>query len=245
MLVFIIPLKSAKVSKSWMHACQLLERTVRSACNQTSNQFQVVVICHEKPEIQFSHPNLTIIPVDFPLPKHKDRIARGLTDKGRKVLKGLIYARQFDPSHAMFVDADDCVSRRLAAFVEQNNQENGWFVQSGYKYQEGSENIYYKRWNFYRMSGTASILRYDLLDLPETPEYNRGYGSYKLYLDHQKVRDYMKQKEHPLKPIPFPASVYILGNENMSGNSQNLSFSFLNRRRLNPKIREEFGLYRF
>ena len=124
--------------------------SVQSVLPATKHQdrFQVVVVCHEKPEIQFSHPNLTIISVDFPLPKHKDRIARGLTDKGRKVLRGLMYARQFAPTHAMFVDADDCVSRRLATFVEHNNQEDGWFIQSGYKYQEGSENIYYKRRKF-------------------------------------------------------------------------------------------------
>jgi hypothetical protein len=243
MLIFVVPLKSPEVSKSWQLTCQLFERCVRSICNQNSPEFRVVVVCHEKPEIEFNHPYIHYVKVDFPLPKHKNIIARGLTDKGRKVLMGLTYAYQFNPTHAMLVDADDCVSKNLAALVNNSVESNGWFVNSGYKYQEGSKYIYLKRKNFYRMSGTANIIRFDLLDLPELPEYNRGYGYYKFYLDHQKVRDYMRQKGTPIKPVIFPGSVYILGTENMSGNVKNLSFNFINRRLLTPKIKEEFGLY--
>lgn len=243
MLVFVIPLKSSQVSKSWERVCKLLERTVRSTCNQTSSNFQVIVVCHEKPKIDFSHPNLSYIEVDFPTPKENSPIAKGLTDKGRKVLAGLIYARQFNPLYAMSVDSDDCVSKRLAEFIEQSRPYNGWFIDRGYKYQEDSQYIYLKRRNFYRMSGTANIIKYDLLELPENPEYNRGYGYYKFYLDHQRVRDRMKQKNKPLKSLPFAGSVYILGTENMSGNERNLSFNFLNRRLLTQAIREEFSLY--
>lgn len=243
MLIFVVPLKSPEVSSSWQLTCQLFERCMRSICNQNSPEFRVVAVCREKPEIEFTHPYIHYVEVDFPLPKDKNRVAIGLTDKGRKILMGLISARQFNPTHAMFVDADDCVSKNLAALVNNSVKSNGWFVDSGYKYQEGNKYIYLKRRNFYRMSGTAAIIRLNLLDLPELPEYNRGYGYYKLYVDHQKVRDYMSQKGTPIKPIPFPGSVYILGDENMSGNVKNLSFNFINRRLLTSEIKEEFGLY--
>lgn len=243
MLTFIVPLKSPEVSNSWQRVCQLFERCMRSICNQNSPDFRVVVVCHEKPKIDFTHPHIHYVKVDFPLPKDKNRIAIGHTDKGRKMLMGLVYARQFNPTHAMLVDADDCVSKRLATLVNNSIECNGWFVNSGYKYQEGSKYIYLKRRNFNRMSGTSNIIRFDLLDLPESPEYNRGYGYYKLYIDHQKVRDYMRQKGTPIKPVPFPASVYILGDENFYGNPNNFSFNFINRKLLTSAIKEEFGLY--
>lgn len=243
MLVFVIPLKSPQVSNNWQRVSQLFERCVKSACHQTSENFRVVAVCHEKPIMEFEHPHFSCLEVDFPLPKEKNRIARGLTDKGRKIVAGLTYARQFNPTHAMSVDADDCVSKYLAEFVGKYPQENGWFLHRGYKYQEGSQFIYLKRRNFYRMAGTANIIRYDLLDLPEVPEYNRGYGYYKFHVDHQKVKDFMWQKGAPIKPLPFAASVYTLGAENMSGNLGNLSFSIFDRQRLTPKIREEFNLY--
>ncbi|MGK7928593.1 MAG: glycosyltransferase family 2 protein [Spirulina sp.] len=244
MLVFVIPLKSRKICQSWERTSQLLERTVRSVCNQTIPNFRAIVVCNEKPDIEFQHPHLTFIEVDFPEPKETNRIAKGLTDKGRKVLTGLTYAKQFNPTYAMSVDSDDCISNRLGKWTEQHPTENGWYINRGYKYREGDRYIYIKRNKFYTLSGTANIIRFDLLDLPENPEYNRGYGYYKFHLDHQKVKRFMLEKGKPIKPLPFPGSIYILGTgDNMSGNEDNLFFNFLTRKTITPEIRQEFTLY--
>lgn len=249
MLAFVIPLKSQSVAKSWDMTCKLFERTLRSACNQTSPNFRVIVVCNEKPMITFEHLHVDYIQVDFvPPEKEKHPIARGLTDKGRKVLKGLFYAKRFSPAYTMIVDSDDCVSNQLAKFVEnfvENNNCNGWYFNSGFKYREGEDFLYIKRRNFYRMSGTSSILRFDLLNLPEVPEYNRGYGYYKFYIDHQRVKETMAAKDMPMRSLPFPGAVYILATgDNMSGNEGNLSFSFLNRKALNSTLSNEFSLYK-
>ena len=244
MLVFVIPLKSPQVANSWPRVCQLFERCLRSVCNQTSADFRVIVVCHQKPEVEFTHPHVTYIDVDFPLPKEKNRIARGDTDKGRKILKGLIYAQQFSPSHTMVVDADDCVSRRIAEFVQQNSGDYGWFINRGYKYQENNRYIYLKRNNFYRMCGTCNILRYDLNFLPENPEYNRGYGYYKYYILHAKVPEILATKGMPIQPLPLAGAIYIVGNgDNVSKNEKHLTFNWFNRKKLTQSLREEFGLY--
>ena len=244
MLVFVIPLKSPQVSTSWQHVCKLFARCVRSVCNQTSPDFRVVVVCHQKPEIEFTHPHITYLEVDFPIPeKEKNKIAQGRTDQGRKILKGLIYARQFQPSHTMVVDADDCISKHLVEFVSSHPNSYGWFVNRGYKYRDGEKNIYLKRKDFYRICNSCNILRLDLNLLPENPEYNRGYGYYKYYIDHAKVKGILETKGTPLKPLPFAGTVYILATgENLSDNKNNLSFNLINRRLLTGKIREEFGL---
>ena len=247
MLVFVIPLKSSQVSKSWLRVCQLFERCIKSVCNQTTDNFKVIVVCNEKPQIAFSHPNLIYLPVNFPPPKEENPVAWGDTDKGRKILAGLVHAAQFSPSHTMTVDADDCVSNNIAALVSKFPQHNGWFINSGYRYQEGSQFIRYKFSNFYRECGSCCIVRYDLNNLPLNPEYNRGYGYYKNYLDHAKIPCKLAEQNHSLEPLPFPGAVYILNNgENIFGSSDRFSqgiVGLVNTRLLTKKIRDQFGLY--
>jgi hypothetical protein len=69
MLTFIVPIKSRKIANSWTLVSQLAERTLRSICNQTSSNFRVVVVCNEKPDIQFEHPHIDYIQVDFLIPR--------------------------------------------------------------------------------------------------------------------------------------------------------------------------------
>lgn len=246
MLVFIVPLKSKRVSKSWPKVCQLFERSIRAICNQTSDQFRAIVVCNEKPDIAFDHPYIHYLSVEFPdAPEEKTRVARGLADKGRKVLSGLIEAQKFSPTHTMSVDADDCVSSRLAEYVNQHPEDNGWFLQKGYKYLNNTDFLYIKRQEFYRQTGTANILRYDLNDIPESPEFNRGCGYYLFHINHQDLKGKMANQGTPLNPLPFPGAVYVIGSgENMSANENKLSFNWLTRKRLTPKLADEFSLHK-
>lgn len=254
MLTFVVPLKSKKVSQSWEQVCKLFERCIRSICNQTINDFHVITVCNEKPNINFTHPNLTYLQVEFPpVPEidrpelkgtKKEKITAGLTDKGRKVLAGLVQAQQFNPTHTLLVDADDCVSHRLAAFVKKSPDCPGWVFDQGYKYLEGDRYLYLKRNKFYTISGTCNILRYDLNNLPASPDYDRGYGYYKFYLDHQKVYPNLLAQGIQLQQLPFIGAVYILGTgENMSSNEDTLLFNWINRKRLTDELRAEFSLY--
>ncbi|ARV59055.1 hypothetical protein BZZ01_10780 [Nostocales cyanobacterium HT-58-2] len=244
MLVFVIPLKSPQASKSWELVTKLFERCIKSVCNQTSSDYRVIVVCHERPRLEFHHPHITYIQVDFPPANEPDAFCIGHTDKGRKILKGLIHAQEFSPSHTMTVDADDCVSKHLAEFVNQNHNKPGWFISKGFKYQDESNFVYIKRRNFYKICGTSHILSYDLNKLPKNPEYNRGYGYYRFYIDHEKVRETLAKDGNVLEPLPFPGAVYIVANgENFYYGTTKLTFSLFNRKVLYQSIREEFSLF--
>ncbi len=251
MLIFVIPIKSRQVSKSWERVSKLFERCIRSVCNQNSTNFRVIVVCHEKPQIEFSHPYITYIEVGFPAPEPDIKSKR--LDKERKILVGLNYARQLNPSHIMNVDADDCVSRHLAEFVEQNSQSNGWFVNRGYLYQYGSKSVFLKRKDFYLWCGTCNILRYNLLELPEIMEDDfANYENYYFY--HRKIREKFSQKGTPIEPLPFAGAVYTVDNgDNIFGSLD----TFLKRKGILPRlkrilfnvrpltlsVRDEFSLY--
>jgi hypothetical protein len=211
MLVFVIPLKSPLASSNWEKVSQLFEITLKSVCNQTSDKFQVIVVCHQKPTISYSHPSVTYLEVDFPISANPD-IRTKRRDRVRKVLTGMVYARRFKPSYVMKVDADDCISQRLAEFVDQNPQCNGWLVNQGYEYQEGSKFIYLRKSNFYRHCGTSTIIKFDLLDLPLNPESMDYEELVQYHLPHSKTDKNISKKGNTLDCLPFIGAVYIIKN---------------------------------
>jgi hypothetical protein len=251
MLVFVIPLQSKAVAKSWERVSQLLEKCVQSACRQTHSDFHVIVVCHDKPDITFNHPQLSYVEVDFPIPDitlgtAKEILDRKHTDKGRKQLAGLVAAQNFNPSHTMLLDADDLVSNRLAGLVHENPQSYGWVLKDGYLYAPGSSWIYKKSGNFYKMCGSCNIIRNDLNNTPENPEYNRGYGYYKFYIDHGKVPEVLAGKGYPLEVLPFYGAVYVVQTgENIYFDSYRLRKGFsryFKYRWVGRRLKEEFNL---
>ncbi|OLP15564.1 hypothetical protein BST81_25475 [Leptolyngbya sp. 'hensonii'] len=247
MIVFIIPLKGKKMSKDWEATSRLLDRTMRSVCRQTSEQFRAIVIHREKPETDFFHPNLHYLEVDFEPDVSSSMTAKEIrqqkrVDKGKKILSGLhhIHNLGIDASHAMVVDSDDLISCRIAAFVNQHQDAAGWFIKTGFKYLETAAQAYWKR-EFYKACGTCNILNLQVIDVPAL-ELNRGYGYYKFLIDHGQVKDKLKQRGVILKPLPFPGAIYVIGTgENMASNENNLRFSWWMRKSVEP-LREEFGI---
>lgn len=264
MLIFIIPIKSKKLSQSWETVSSLFERCVKSICNQTLNNFQVIVVCNEKPEIEFTHPQITYLERDFPLIINTESKTKEL-DRTRKIVTGLIYAQTLKPSHIMFVDADDCVSNRLAEFVARNRQSNGWYFKKGYMYQDGSKIMRIMRKGFHNYCGTSNIIKYDLFDLPANFHENEclkeklDENEYIKHIfdcyRHRDIIGTLAQKRANIEPLPFPGGVYIINNENTyfgvddRGRKISLKSRFLqmkavlDNRWLTKSLRNEFGLY--
>lgn len=216
MILFIIPLKSKTVSSDWSKVSYLLENTLRSVCNQTSQNFRVAVICHEKPIVQFEHENISYIQVNFPPPETNNNsktlnesiYKAGRLDQSRKYWVGLEYAKEISPSHIMFVDADDYINKHIASFVEQNINVLGWHVCKGYEYKFGDKKIYLRNKKFYLRSGTSHILQFQLLlDLFidfELVDHN--------YLRHQKLFNLLKKQGVFIECLPFIGAIYVTEN---------------------------------
>jgi hypothetical protein len=262
MLIFIIPVKSREITKSWDLLSRLLERTLKSICNQTSPYFQAVVVCNQKPNIRFMHPNIHYVEVDFPAPQPISQdsqamvgydhirsldIANKNADKSRKILTGINFAAKLNPSHIMVVDADDCVSCRLAEFVHQNPSHDGWVMRKGYMYREGSKILYVNIKRFNHVSGTSVIIKNELHQaLFENPEF--------YFCSFESLPDINMQA------LPFVGALYsMLNGENILMSNQTFTqmrgqilssipalFQKLFRYRirfLNESIIKEFGLY--
>lgn len=260
MLVFIIPIKSPKVATSWSGVCQLFERTLRSVCNQTSSNFRVVVVCNEIPQIKFHHPNLEYLKVDFPVPKSTYG-AKG-DDKAKKIVTGLLAVRHLNPTHAMPVDPDDCISDKIASFVNKNQDSNGWYVDSGYEYEDGSSKISIRKKDFYKICGSCLIINYQLLDVPNTLLPYEQITFDRFINGHPFAKTDLAAIGKPIEPLPFEGTVFIRDRvgesismqepfwdklvrsprETMRGFKKTI-LSPINERTLTNEICQEFGLY--
>src|SRR5690606_9193871 len=117
------------------------------------------------------HPNLEFIHVDFepPLlnPDTKDK-HDGLKeeDKARKILAGLDYIKKYDQDYVMVTDADDCISNKIVAYVDEHTSEDtsGWYFKKGYIYREGDKFISLNKENFNTLCGTCIIVKPNLIN---------------------------------------------------------------------------------
>jgi hypothetical protein len=247
MLVFIVPLQSPQASSDWGRVSALCERTLRSICGQTSGEFRVFLVCNEAPAISFSHPALTIIEDDFPIPERNT--AARMFDKHEKLKCGMIAARGLAPCHVMFADADDCVHRGLAAWCAGNPAHPGWYVAEGYIHTAGSHWLY-RRLDFDLICGTAALVRCAGTDFPREMSDAKA-DFFMIDCGHFEFRNPERTRGRKIEPLPFPGAIYVTATgENDSGISlrewrgkKMLIKKLLNSRPLTRRLREEFGFY--
>ncbi|MBW4481991.1 MAG: glycosyltransferase family 2 protein [Tildeniella torsiva UHER 1998/13D] len=231
MLVFIIPVKTKAAATSWTELSKLFDRTLRSVCNQKSSDFEVMVVCNERPETNFTHPKIKYLDVNFPVPKpnYNDRV----DDRAKRVVAGLLAVKDSNPDFVMSVDADDCISQNIAAFTTQNPKSYGWYVNSGYEYEEGSKKISVRRKNFHKICGTCNIINYQLLRLPETMMPYANMTGYDRFLGgHPLAKGDLAERGTPIEPLPFPGVIFV---RDRAGESVSMQENVLAKFRRNPK----------
>jgi hypothetical protein len=238
MLTFVIPVRHQDSVPDWGPVAQRLEATTRSIAAQTRDNWQCVIVANEGARLPALGAAFRVVRVDFnppDLPREADdpdNFYRGVrTDKGRRILAGLIAARP--TGYVMTVDYDDFVSRRLAELVGREAGTPGWYFDSGWLY-DGTPFILRQPSGFSKICGTSHVVRADLLDLPQssmlaTPDYVERLGS------HRFVESDLAARRQPLRRLPFAGAVYRIGHAGASSGSRSLlRTAFLNRNIVNP-----------
>lgn len=251
MIIFLITVRHPENSVDYLKIELLLEQTIRSACNQTSSDFKVVVVCNKVPKIDVNLDLVDFVKVDFQPPSKllgsKMDIDEVRVDQGSKKVVGLLHAQKYAPDYVMFLDADDFVSNQIAQYVNSRKKENGWFIQKGYIY--GSQDGLIRKTNEFHMKcGSSHIINYNLFEIPDCLSPNSSLKSIKNHMDdfylrkvlgsHRWIRDYFDKKGLHLKSIPFPGAIWVLDTgENHSGKSL-LGVGYP----VNPKVCLEFSV---
>lgn len=170
MIVFLTSVRHPHNCNSYNYILRLLEKTLRSVCNQSNQYFKVIVVCNSNTDMKFKHANLEYVVVDFPPPSADRTPNTGLDtvrkDKGAKYVIGLSVAKKYNPDYVMFFDADDFISKNLSEFCNNNLKQNGWFIKYGYIYKDGGI-LCEKTKDFNKICGTSNILNFNLLKIPD------------------------------------------------------------------------------
>lgn len=120
----------------------------------------------------------------------------------------------------MAVDSDDLVSRRLASWVRENADADGWYMPDGYLHIENYRNVIVVD-DFYLRCGSSlivSLKAYGMLD--EVDEHMRrgeivdalGANIVKdLFGGHRSVRTLLAARGVELSPLPFAGAIWEVG----------------------------------
>jgi hypothetical protein len=264
MIGFVVPIKSKYVSRDWGLDNHLLERTMRSICAQTDQNFRLFIIYNEMPEVTFTHPHIVYLHFPFRMissdemddfdsyiSKHYTReYAEKMMDKGKKILYGCKAAMVAGCDYMMAIDSDDLISKHIAAYVNKHARRDkaGWRITKGFIYEENSFYLQ-KKYDIQNLNGSTHIIRKDLIDIPDFA--SRTFWDYNLFESHGytagRIWDFHKER---LEDYPYFGIIYIIHSNNYSPirkTMRKISFKnfvkkFLFGMILTRKIRIEFGL---
>lgn len=227
MIAFIIPFRSKNSSGNWAYHSALINRTIRSLCNQEDKNFKVIVVYTDFPENKIVNEHVTYLEFPFPFLKAKEiedfdsyvkkyyeeAYAQNEMDQARRTIFGCKYAIENGCKYIMSVDADDLVSDKLVGFVNRNLTSNapGWYVNKGYVYLEGKKYIYRYPKNLNQFCASTYIIRADLVTIPDLASKN--LIDYNFFSSHAWLKDRLRDYKHAVvEPLPFRGVVYILNS---------------------------------
>ncbi|WPB84740.1 polysaccharide pyruvyl transferase family protein [Sediminicoccus rosea] len=250
MIVFVTCLRHPESANNYAKVEDLLESTLKSVVAQTSQDFHVVVVGHVRPS--FTLPaKVQFVEVDLPPPTVEADLEASREvfrhDKGQKIAIAVRYALEYNPSHIVAFDADDFVSRGLAAFLNEHGQGSGWYIEKGYMYSPRARKLALLG-GFHRRCGTSLIYNVKDLKIPDCPPddhaqvISRTGAEYfkKIYGSHVQASEYFAKFASSWQAIPFPAAVYTVETgENHSSNQLPQTGKFLP---LSDELKAEFGL---
>lgn len=251
----VIPLKSKAASKKWDTTCDSLEDTVRSIDNQTSNQFEAVIVGHDCPEFFLKNKHKVFFhTLETPPP---DKNASEFTqddytlDKNKKIVRGMQLLKKKDITYWYTLDADDLLDRNFIEKISNMDCKSGCILDGGY--------IIYKKYklvvphdNLSLVCGSTSILSNKLFRIPDNLDYESMKKVPWCRYPHMDMDKYFEiELNKPYLHISDRFIGYVLGHgDNCSdGYRSNYYYRiksflkpFLIGRRLSKNIREKYSL---
>jgi len=216
-LTFLIPVRHPANSPDWSRLKANLAQTVASIAGQDHDDWRAVIIANEGSDLPALPPRFEVEAVEFsPNVLHDKGTASSeevldafRMDKGRRVLKGMLRAR--DSRFFMIVDDDDFVSARLTRFVAEHPNANGWKVDLGYVWDDGGK-LLLQHNEFNRLCGTSLIIRADHYDLP--PRFEDASAEYikNMLGGHRRIGEILARQNKPLAQLPFRGAIYRVGH---------------------------------
>ena len=213
LLTFIIPVRHQDNARDWSLLKANLVQTIASISNQTNDDWRGIIVANEGADLPDLPERFSVERVTFP-PNNLHEIDKAdleavydafRADKGRRVLKGMLAAR--DSRFFMIVDDDDFVSARIVQHVSENPDANGWTIDRGYIWDDGGKLLLGHN-EFNHICGTSLIVRADNYGLPERFEDASLDWIKSMLGSHVRIADILAGRGTPLVQLPFHGAVY-------------------------------------
>lgn len=205
-MFFCIPLLPRGKAADWALIGRLLDGTLRSLAGQTRGGFEVLLARHELPD-GFDDHGVPITHIEADYAPDLSR-GSGSRDRGRKKRLMEREVARRGGGYVMSLDADDRVSNRLVAHVEDVADPHGYVAETGWALSYASRQIaplpgaWPGPFSYY--CGSCAVLKVSPDDLEDRPgAYWRELGS------HVRWAKRSADAGRPLSPFPFPAVVYL------------------------------------
>ncbi|WP_413732414.1 hypothetical protein [Sodalis sp. RH20] len=212
-----------------------LSQTIRSISNQNHPDWRGIIVANDGANLPQLPDKFEVVRVSFP-PNVMHEKAGGdkndfldafRVDKGRRVLKGMLHAR--DSRFFMIVDDDDFVSSHIVDHVAKHQDSNGWTIDKGYVWDDGGKFLYEHN-DFNHLCGTSLIIRSDHYGLPESYDAASIEWIKTMLGSHIRIREILKDRQTPLSSLPFRGAVYRVAHAGSHSMTPSLLHKyFLNR----------------
>ena len=264
MITFVVPVKHYENCHSYFTAWKLLENTLASVCNQTDENFDVIVVSNKTLNDFSNHKkikNVKFIEVDWEPPASSeswqiekptdearcmDHIRK---DRGTKFVLALSQIREEENHYVMFVDADDFIHKNLAQYINNSNKD---FLKITKGFRLGSNSSFKELLQFYEKCGTCNITKIELLkeeinfagittnssqqDIIQSTE---DYYLKRIIGSHRWSFQHFKKKGYSGGVVPFYSAMYNCShNEQHSNKAKTNTFKDI----CTDKMLEEFGI---
>lgn len=255
MLAFVTTIRHPRNCRSYERVGRLLDATLKSICRQTSDDFVVIVVHNRRPDVSIADSRIRYVHVDWPAPSDEASPHIGWNaftlDKGTKCAIGVALARQFEPDHVMFVDADDLIHHSLAELSNNYPTHPGWYSPRGLIHTAGSRHVHDVTSGFHLKNGSTAVVRVDLIDVPAELQPSSGQREILESMGADEVSSLLGQHGHwqdlasargeQMEALPFPSAIWMIGTgENHSGNLR----SGRSRRAIDELVTSTYGLER-
>lgn len=217
LLTFIIPVRHQDNARDWGRLKSNLVQTAASIANQSQDDWRAIVVANEGADLPQLPERFAVERVDFPAnslheqgdASREDFHEAFRIDKGRRVLRGMLRARE--SRYFMIVDDDDFVSRRIVRFVSEDVGAYGWKIDHGYVWDDGGR-LLFESDAFNHLCGTSLIVRADLYGAPQRFEDAPPDWIKSMLGSHVKIAGILAERGTPLTPLPFRGAVYRVGH---------------------------------
>jgi len=228
LLTFVIPVRHQENAKDWQALKARLSVTLASIANQSSDDWEGIVVANEGADLPPMPKGFRVLRVDFPPnPLHDRTGATDLApyydatrmDKGRRILSGMLAGD--NSRYFMVVDDDDLVSKNLVAYVSRHEGANGWAISRGYVWTEGGK-LLFQSDNFHMTCGSSHIIRSDLYELPRSlAEADDDWLKTRVgsHIRHVAI---LAENGVPLEHLPFNGAIYRVGHRGSVSRSKGM-----------------------